>query len=291
MSLIPHSMLPRSCFNTDNWFKPMMSLNQQSLTPTTWPNMLNMDTTMVPFVNPTTLDMFDPFDELDHAVARNMQWLNKPEFIKPFDFPTVPQKYRITVDIFGYSPKSIKTEWKDGKLVVCGKEEVKHEGDDFSIKEFKKTYELPANAEHEKFVSFVTSHGQLVIEVPLKEAPLSMNAELFPQVMDTMEGGKQVWMNCTLPKHIDPKKIHISCKDRDIIIRAEDITRKPDGISKFHYYKKSTMPVNTNWDELKCTFDNDVISIKAPLDLEFKPHHSHKHVPIENLKHAAITSK
>jgi HSP20 family molecular chaperone IbpA len=256
----------------DQWFKPM-----DTLVPFT-------PTTMMPFT-PTTLDMFDPFDELDHSVARNMQWLNKPEFIKPFDFPNVPQKYRITLDIFGFSPKSIKTEWVNNKLVVTGREEVRHEGEDFTIKEFKKTYELPTNAEHEKLVSFVTSHGQLVLEVPLKEAPMFMNAELFPQVLDQMDGTKQVWFNTTLPAGIDPTKVHVTCKDRDIIIKAEDIRKKPDGISKMHYYKRSTLPPNTNFESLKCTFDKNMIEIKAPLDMDYKPHHVHRNVPIEWLKH------
>jgi HSP20 family molecular chaperone IbpA len=262
MSMIPFSILPRSMFNMNEWFKPM--------------------DTLVPFM-PTTLDMFDPFDELDHAVARNMQWLNKPEFIKPFDFPTVPQKYRITVDVCGYTPQSIKTEWKDGKLVVTGREEVKHEGEDFSIKEFKKTYELPTNAEPEKLVSFATSNGQLVIEVPLKEMTGFMNNELFPQVTDQIDGGKQVWFNCTLPQGVDPSKVHVTCKDRDVIIKVDDVKKKPDGISKMHFYKRSTMPPNTKFEDLKCTFDNgkNTLSIKAPIDMDYHPHHVHRSVPIE----------
>jgi len=261
--IIPHSIAPRSSFNMDQWAKPMNSALA---------------------TNPTSLCNFDPFDELDHAIGRNFQWLNKPDFIKPLDFPNVPQKYRITLDIFGYSPKSIKTEWKDNRLVVSGREEIRHEGEDFSVKEFKKTYELPVNAEHEKLVSFATSHGQLVLEVPLKEAPMFMNAELFPQVLEEMDGGKVVWMNCTLPHGLDPTKVHVTCKDRDIIIKAEDIRRKPDGISKMHYYKRSTLPPNTNFEQIKCTFDNNMIEIKAPLDMDWTPHHIHRSVPIEWLK-------
>lgn len=267
MSLIPHTIIPRSMFNMDQWFKPM--------------------DVMQPF-SQNTMDMFDPFDELDHSIARNMQWLNKPEFIKPFDFPTVPQKYRITLDIFGYNPKSIKTEWKDNKFVVSAREEVHHEGEgDFSVKEFKKTYELPTNAEHDKLVSFATPNGHLVVEFPLKDAPTFQNAELFPQVLDLPNGEKQVWMNCTLPVGIDPTKVHVTCKDRDVIIKAEDIRKKPDGISKMHYYKRSTLPPNTNWDKLHCTFDKNMIEIKAPLDLDYKHHHVHRTVPITWLKHQA----
>ena len=69
MSLIPHSLFPRSMFDMDQWVHPTQPI--------------------------TTLDVFDPFDELDHAIGRNMQWLNKPEFMPSFPMmPKVPQKYR-----------------------------------------------------------------------------------------------------------------------------------------------------------------------------------------------------
>jgi len=281
--------MPRSMFNTDQWIKPLETMEKTMgkwikpfTTPFTTPTTPTA-TDLVPY-SPTTLDLFDPFDELDHTIGRNMQWLNKPDWMPTtLALPKVPQKYRITVDIFGYSPESIKTEWVNNKLVVTGKEEVKHEGEDFSVKQFKKTYEVPVNADHNKLVSFVTGHGQLVLEVPLKEAQFFNNAELFPQIVDHMDGGKEVFMNCTLPTFIDPTKVHVTCKDRDIIIKAEDIKKKPDGITKYHYYKRSTMPENTKFEEMKCTFDNNMISFKAPLDMEYKPHHWWKHVPIEYL--------
>jgi len=234
----------------------------------------------------TTLDLFDPFDELDHTISRNLQWLNKPEFLQPFPLmPRVPQKYRISVDCAGYNPKSIKTEVKDFKLVVWAREEVKHEGEDFSIKEFKKTYQLPEHAEVEKLVSFMTSNGQLVIEVPLKETELHPNTDLFPTIIDTENGGKAVQMKFSVPENIHPEKIHVNIKDRDLIVKAEDKVEKPDGISKFYYYKRTTLPENTDFKALKCNYDNHRIEVTAPLQLDFK---SHKSVPIEHKKHAAI---
>ena len=49
-----------------------------------------------------TLDWFDPFDELDHMIGRNMEWLQRPAFMEPLPLkPKVPHKYRITVDCAG----------------------------------------------------------------------------------------------------------------------------------------------------------------------------------------------
>jgi HSP20 family molecular chaperone IbpA len=231
----------------------------------------------------STLDLFDPFDELDHTIARNMQWLNKPDFMPMMPLmPRVPQKYRIIVDCVGYSPSSIKTDIVGKELVVTGREDVKQEGGDFSVKEFKKTYKLPENAECEKMVSFMTAHGELVIEVPLKEKQFHMNMDLLPKIVNTPTGGKQVELDFTVPEKIKPEHIHVSMKDRDLIVKAEEKVEKPDGVSRFYYYKRTTLPENTDFKNLKCNYDNHKIAICAPLDLDFK---SHKKVPIEFKKH------
>jgi HSP20 family molecular chaperone IbpA len=264
MSIIPFNFIPRSMFNMNQWFKPL--------------------DVAFPFPQ-NTLDMFDAFDELDNKVARNLEWINKPDFIKAFDFPTIPQKYRITLDTFGYDPKSIKTEYKAGKLIVTGREETKEETTgDFHVKEFKKTFELPVNAEPERLAVFMTMPGQLVIDVPLKETPTFKNCELYPQVTDKMDGGKEVWFNCTLPTGIDPTKVHVSVKDRDVIVKMDDIKKKPDGVSKMHYYKRSSLPPNTKFEDLKCVYDEDSnkLCIKAPLDMDFKKHLMHCNYPVES---------
>ena len=64
--------------------------------------------------------------------------------------PSVPQKYRITVDCAGFSPNSIKTELKDDKksVVVSGKEDYKASKDDWSNKEFKKTIIMVTHDPH-----------------------------------------------------------------------------------------------------------------------------------------------
>jgi HSP20 family molecular chaperone IbpA len=250
--------MPRAFFDMNQWIKPLSTM---------------------PFA-PTTLEIFDPFDNMDTMLGHNMHWLNKPEFKSLF--PAVPQKYRITVDCFGYKPKSITCNWINNKLVVCGREEVKDEHEDFSIKEFKKSYDLPVNAVPEKLVSFFTG-GQFVIDVPLKETPLFKNSELVPQIIDTMEGGKVVEMTCAIPEGICPTKIHVTCKDRDLIIKAEDCQKKPDGITKFHYFKKSTFPVNTKFEDVKCTFDKNLLTIKAPLDMDFKAHMCSLNVPVKDV--------
>jgi HSP20 family molecular chaperone IbpA len=230
---------------------------------------------------PSTLDIFDPFDELDRLMSRNLLWLAKPEVISLA--PKVPNKYRVTLDVSGYNAKSIKTEIKDGKLVVSGSEGSKHESDDFSVREFRKTFKLPENAESEKQASFITSNGVLVVEVPLKETQQpqlnGVKCDALPRIVEGSDGAKSVSVNLALPKSIDPAKLTVTCKDRDLIIKAEDKAETSNGFSSLYFYKRTTLPENTDFGNLKCNFDNNCLSIAAPLLTDFKP--SHRTIPIE----------
>jgi len=236
--------------------------------------------------SPNTLDLFDPFDELDHMIGRNMEWLVKPDFLTQQLLPRVPQKYRIVVDCQGYQPASIKTEIKGDKLCVVGHEEVRHEGEDFHVKQFKRTYKIPPHCETDKLVSFMTQQGQLVIEMPLRERDSHANVDLFPRIVDDpATGGKQVSMCFNVPEKIAPEKVHVSIKDRDLIVKAEEKVEKPDGFSRFYYYKRTTLPENTRFDQLKCSYDNHQLSINAPLNLDWKKFRT---VPIEGAQQPSI---
>ena len=265
MSMIPHGIFPRSAFDYDLWSRPLGPL--------------------------TTLDLFDPFDALDHNLCRNLMWIDQPDFLRQVIgpiAPRVPQKYRITVDCNGFNPKSIKTELVEGKLVVSAKEgETKpDENGDYSVKEFKRTYKLPDNVEHDKMVSFVTGEGQLVIEFPVKQPENKSSALSHLPVVTEENGKKQVKMNFELPKHVDPAKVKVTCKDRDVIVQAEDKVEKPDGVSQFYFYQRSTLPENTDFDALKCTLDNNKLSIEAPCSAEPKP--SQRTIQVENKQNNAI---
>ncbi len=69
MSLMPitPSFFPRSMFDMDLWSRPT-SLG----------------------LGPSTLDLFDPFDELDRMMSKNLMWLNHPEMINDI-IPLTPK--------------------------------------------------------------------------------------------------------------------------------------------------------------------------------------------------------
>jgi len=272
---IQPSFVPRNPLDTFSYDWPSQSL----LPSTQWP-MQSMSMTPLQsmmndpfFSNPSALDVFDPFNELDRMMSNNISWLNEPSTLPSrLRSPIVPQKYRITLDCSGYNESSINTEVKGQKLTISAKEGVpSQEGGDYSVREFKRTYDLPNYVDSSKLVSFMTNDGLLVVEFPWKEG----GKNLFPSID---QANKKVNLDIDIPENIDPNKINVTCRDHDVIVRADYRVKNEDGSvrSKVHYLRRSTFPENTDLSSLKCELDNNVLKINASLG----PHHR-KRIPIE----------
>ncbi len=140
------------------------------------------------------------------------------------------------------------------------------------LRHFRKTYDLPEHCELDKLVSFVVQPCTIVIEVPLKEKEFHLDTDLVPRISENENGEEILNLDFKIPEDIDPNHVHVTIKDHDFILKAEDKRKKPDGMSKFDYYKKSRLPENTKFDGLKCTFKDDQISCTAPLNSAFLHH-------------------
>jgi HSP20 family molecular chaperone IbpA len=216
------------------------------------------------------LEFFDPFEDFEHFLDRNLRWLNKPERsreAKPQKAaePTKTQKYRVRINCKGYNQNSVQTTIKDNYLIVTGKEGNRTEGTgDFSIKEFKKTFKLPDNVEKDKLASYLTPNGRLVVEIPLKETE---HEEDKPKTV-TEAGAKKWMLKLNMPKNIDPKDINVTCRDRDVIVQVESHLEKKEPGSEVHFYKKFTLPEDCNFDALKCVYDQNKLEICAPIRIE-----------------------
>ena len=110
-----------------------------------------------------------------------------------------------------------------------------------------------------------------------------MQEEMFPKVVEGEKGMKNVHLNIHLPENIDPSKVKVTCKDRDLIVQAEEKSDTPDTSSQFYFYRRSTMPGNTDFTNLKCVMDkNHNLSVTAPVSTELKT--SERSIPIEMRK-------
>jgi hypothetical protein len=96
----------------------------------------------------------------------------------------------------------------------------------------------------------------------------------------TSGGGKGVQMKFTLPDNFDSTKVFCYIKDRDFIVKTEDKSHNYDAYVKYYYYKRSILPEMTDFDQLKCYFENNkYITVTAPFRTEYKG--QFRQVPME----------
>lgn len=60
--------------------------------------------------------------------------------------PAISEKFRVQLNVAGFNPESIKTRVEGRKVIVEAKQEERHGEGDYSIREIRKTYDLPEHA-------------------------------------------------------------------------------------------------------------------------------------------------
>ena len=123
------------------------------------------------------LDFFDPWRDFDTFPRRSLtfqnpfRWINEPHrtthrWTSSFRsssssfgsgnnvhipvtntfLPVHSEKFRVQLDVAGFNPETIQTRVEDGKVIVEGKQEDRQFNGDFSLREIRKTYDLPMHA-------------------------------------------------------------------------------------------------------------------------------------------------
>ena len=108
----------------------------------------------------------------------------------------------------------------------------------------------------------MTSEGVFVVEVPLRTLPPS---RLQPEIVETAGGAKEVSVRLNLPHNVDPQKLQISVKDRDLIVHVYDETVRTDVTSKVYYFNRTRLPDNADTSRLMCVHEGHELKITAPL--------------------------
>lgn len=233
---------------------------------------------------PPTLDMFPPsispfaeFDRIDRMLNNQLSFIdtsprpmittNLTPVMCGHGGQVMPQKYRISLDLPGYAPDSIRTEMTrtlkpQGRdqinLIVSSRPGVK--------KDFRRSFTLPKNVQTTRMVRFMAPNGLFVVEFPLVETPTRLDIDLVPRIV--RGGGREiVSLNVTIPKAIDPTKVQVSVKKRDLILRFEEKTlSRKDTVSRVYYYNQVTLPDNTDVKQIKCELvKNNKLRITAPI--------------------------
>lgn len=60
--------------------------------------------------------------------------------------PALSEKFRVQLNVAGFNPDTIRTRVEGRKVIVEAKQEDRHGDGDFSVREIRKTYELPEHA-------------------------------------------------------------------------------------------------------------------------------------------------
>jgi len=248
------------------------------------------------FLGPS-LDLFDPFDEIDlasHRMQTALQWLQDPPRLQRELCPVTghkkrphSDKFRVTLDVHGYKPEDLSVKVVGRKLFIEGKQEVR-DGEDFSVKEMRKTYDIPEHASFEHMTSFLTAKGTLVVEFPLitqgKERDdhhhqlqkyganiKEFNFDEFfksafePKIIDDVEkGGKRIDLSLDM-SGFRPDQIQIHLKDRDLVVQGESSSSDKHNTARSYIYKAVTLPSNIDVEHMRSFLhDGKRLIITAP---------------------------
>jgi len=259
-----------------------------------------------------SLDLFDPFDEIDlasHRMQSALQWLQDPPRLQRELCPVTghkkrphSDKFRVTLDVKDYKPEDLSVKVVGRKLYIDGKQEFR-DGEDFSNKEMRKTYDLPENASFEHMTSFLTTKGTLVVEFPLvtqakerddhhhqlqkyRDNAKEFNFDEFfksafePKISDDVEkGGKKIDLSLDMTG-FQPDQIQIHLKDHDFIVKAES-SASDKHTARSYIYKAVTLPPNIDIEHMRAFLhDGKRLIVTAP-------YHENS-AAIANGKHGAL---
>jgi HSP20 family molecular chaperone IbpA len=119
--------------------------------------------------------MFDPWRDFDtfptafSSTPNSFRWINQPRRLSRSSSsyhsssnntnsgntlipvttsarPALSEKFRVQLNVAGFNPETIKTRVDGRKVIVEAKQEDRQGEGDYSIREIRKTYELPEHA-------------------------------------------------------------------------------------------------------------------------------------------------
>jgi len=209
--------------------------------------------------------------------------------------PALSEKFRVQLNVAGFNPETIKTRVEGRKVFVEAKQEDRHGDGDYSIREIRKTYDLPEHADVFNLASYVTPNNMLVVEVPvnspridrgLSHTMADTNAltqfgqfrdpifdyngfvsspDFRPRLVDTSIGGqKQLKMSLGV-KNYRPEQIKVSVKNNELIVQAEHQYNDNNRSERSFLTKSITLPPGTQVEQVRSFLNTDgQLEIEAP---------------------------
>ncbi|CAF3836116.1 unnamed protein product [Adineta steineri] len=274
------------------------------------------------------LDFFDPWRDFDtfptafSSFPNNFRWINEPRHLTrrassssfhtsgninananagnsllSIPIATVPaasEKFRVQLNVAGFNPDTIKTRVEDRRVIVEGKHEERQGNGDFSVREIRKSYDLPEHADSSNLASFVTPNNMLVVEVPINAPQLQRrasqtiadnqalslfgqfrdpifdypgfiaSADFRPRLLDIGNGQKSIKMALAV-KNYKPEQIRVSVKNNQLLVQAEHNYNDNNHSERSFLTKSISLPPGTQVDQLKSFLNGEGhLEIEAP---------------------------
>jgi HSP20 family molecular chaperone IbpA len=259
------------------------------------------------------LDFFDPWNDFDtfptafSTRPNAFRWVHAPprlthsssnrqdgQSLQLTSPSPQSEKFRVQLNVAGFNPETVKTKVEGRKVIVEAKQEDRQPDGDFNIREIRKTYELPENAEIQQLASYVTPNNTLVVEVPIRkpetERRLSQTtnnnqsltqfgqhrdplfdytgfldgSDFRPHIVDKGNNQKHLEMNVGMKKY-RPEEIKVSVKNNELIVQGEHKHKDHNRSERSFFFKSTTLPPGTQVDKLESHLTDDGhLKIEAP---------------------------
>jgi len=277
------------------------------------------------------LNFFDPWRDFDtfptalSTIPNSFRWINEPSRIHrasassfhtggnigsgntllPITTTTTPalsEKFRVQLNVAGFNPDTIKTRVEGRKVIVEAKQEDRQGEGDYSIREIRKTYDLPEHADSTNLASFVTPNNMLVIEVPINQPRLERrpsqtladtqaltqfglfrdpifdypafiaSPDFRPRIIDTGINGQKLVKMALAVKNYRPEQIKVSVKNNELLVQAEHNYSDNNRSERSFLTKSIILPPGTQVDQLQSFLNTEgQLEIEAPFN---EPTHS-----------------
>jgi HSP20 family molecular chaperone IbpA len=270
------------------------------------------------------LNFFDPWRDFDtfptafSTFPNSFRWINEPRRaarsssssyhtssnnlgnsntlfpVTNISSPALSEKFRVQLNVAGFNPETIKTRVEGRKVIVDAKQEDRQGNGDYSVREIRKSYDLPEHADSTNLASFVTPNNMLVIEVPINAPRIERrpsqtmadtqalnlfgqfrdpifdypgfiaSADFRPRVVDVGNGQKQIKMALAV-KNYRPEHIKVSVKNNELLVQAENIYSDSNRSERSFLTKSISLPPGTQVDQLRSFLNADgQLEIEAP---------------------------
>jgi len=264
------------------------------------------------------LHLFDPWRDFDtfptalSTIPNSFRWINEPRrsafsrssfhssgnntlapTISTSIVPALSEKFRVQLNVAGFNPETIRTRVEGRKVIVEAKQEDRQSAGDYSLREIRKTYDLPEHADEANLASFVTPNNMLVVEVPvnpprLERRPSQTIADtqalahfgafrdpLFdypgfiaspdfrPRIVDA-SGQKKIQLSIGM-RNYRPEQIKVSVKNNELVVQGENNYNDNNRSERSFFTKSISLPPGTNVDQIQSFLNNDgQLEIEAP---------------------------